>query len=294
MKKTLLLFFMLMLTHIGFAQAEVVISYNDGTPDPKNHFSTTGTEYDVAVKCTSESLATLEVGKITSVKTYLKQGDNPPLLSAVLKIWQAGAEIYTQDLSSITYNAWMEIKLDTPVDVDTSKGDLYIGFSCSVRSNLMGYMTADVTLDYPGIANLYRLKGNSEWLEADSSMELGDWSISVIAEKKSVTPGDDKYTLSFNVLDEQNQPVSDAILTFDGKKQETGVYTFSNLSEGDYVYSVEKEKYYTASGKVTLNENKTINVQLHAIAKDTYLNVLHKGSITDDGEPMAIYYNDGI
>ena len=58
------------------------------------------------------------------------------------------------------------------------------------------------------------------------------------------------YTVTFNVVDEQGQPVADATLTFDGKVLAPGEYVLADVPDGTYPYSVEATDGRTAEGEV--------------------------------------------
>ena len=73
------------------------------------------------------------------------------------------------------------------------------------------------------------------------------------------------YTVSFNIIDEEGDPLEDAVITFDGETHAAGTYVFEEIEAGTYGYTVEKEGYYTADGEVTVEEDITVDVTLEEI-----------------------------
>lgn len=78
------------------------------------------------------------------------------------------------------------------------------------------------------------------------------------------------FTVTFDVKDEDEQPITDAVVTFNGIENEPGNYVFEEVEEGTYSYLVEKEGYHTAEGEATIEDDKTIEIVLTEIPEDTF------------------------
>jgi len=72
------------------------------------------------------------------------------------------------------------------------------------------------------------------------------------------------YTVTFNVIDEDDAPIADADLTFDGDALAAGTYVIDEVNAGNYSYSVEKAGYYTRSGQVAVTDDITVTIVLVA------------------------------
>lgn len=70
------------------------------------------------------------------------------------------------------------------------------------------------------------------------------------------------YTVTFDVKDQANNPISDAVITLGGITNPAGAYQFFALN-GTHAYGVVKKYYTTATGNVTVaGSNQTVNVVL--------------------------------
>ncbi len=72
------------------------------------------------------------------------------------------------------------------------------------------------------------------------------------------------YTVTFNVIDEDDAPITDAVLTFDSDALAAGTYTIEEVNAGSYSYSVEKAGYFTRTGQVAVTDDITVTVVLVA------------------------------
>lgn len=73
------------------------------------------------------------------------------------------------------------------------------------------------------------------------------------------------YNVNFDVKDQANQTIADAVLTFAGQTYAAGVYTVANTEPGTYSYSVAKNGYNTQSGELVVSNadvNKAITLEL--------------------------------
>ena len=77
------------------------------------------------------------------------------------------------------------------------------------------------------------------------------------------------FDVTFSVIDEEDNIISDAIITFDGTTFEAGEYFFADIFAGIYNYTVEKTGYFTRNGQVTVSgEDITVTVVLVAESPD--------------------------
>ncbi len=99
------------------------------------------------------------------------------------------------------------------------------------------------------------------------------------------------HTLTFSVEDMDNNPVPDAVITFNGVPFPAGHYTFPGLIADTYTYSVAKPGYYTESGTVTIEDQDIhINITLRPtynatfyVASDYYNTPVGGATIVVDG-----------
>jgi len=88
------------------------------------------------------------------------------------------------------------------------------------------------------------------------------------------------FTVNFFVKDENDQNITDAIITFDGTVYPAGQYFIDNITSGTFDWEVSKEGYYTESGSVEVNGNEEVTVVLES---STYeLEMMHEGTGTTD------------
>ncbi|MBW6479408.1 MAG: T9SS type A sorting domain-containing protein [Bacteroidales bacterium] len=88
------------------------------------------------------------------------------------------------------------------------------------------------------------------------------------------------FTVTFIVKDENDQDITDAIITFDGTEYPAGQYLIENLTSGSYDWEVSREGYYTETGSVDVEGNEEVTVILES---STYeLEIVHEGTGTTD------------
>ena len=84
------------------------------------------------------------------------------------------------------------------------------------------------------------------------------------------------FTVSFIVKDENDQDITDAIITFDGTVYPAGQYLIESLTSGTYDWEVSREGYYTETGSVQVDGNEEVTVILES---STYeLEIVHEGT----------------
>ena len=74
----------------------------------------------------------------------------------------------------------------------------------------------------------------------------------------------DTYTVTFNVIDEADAAITDAIVTFNGTTNAAGVYTFAEVEAGTYTYTVAKDGYadVTVADFAVVDADVTVDVTL--------------------------------
>jgi len=89
-----------------------------------------------------------------------------------------------------------------------------------------------------------------------------------------ITLSKERFIVSFNIVDIHDISVSSAVITFNGVKNNGGIYIFEGIEAGTYDYKVEKEGYKSFEGqaevinqdliiKVTLPDSTTATSNLH-------------------------------
>ncbi len=103
------------------------------------------------------------------------------------------------------------------------------------------------------------------------------------------------YTVTFNVTDEDNEPIPDAIIIFDGEEHDAGEYVFTGVEPGNYTFNVSKEGYTGVSGTVAVVDGDVeVNVILEEEAPETYTVTFNVQD--EEGEPLsgAVITFDGV
>lgn len=135
------------------------INYDDIEMFDSWGFLISGEEYDIVAKWDPAFLVNYDGWKITKIKFIVV--NTQPYLK--VKVWEGTSftEVYSQDVPSFNVNAWTEVELDTPVDIDITQ-ELYVGYYVDMTHiELGGFVTA--TDDGPaedGYGNLYRWNGS--------------------------------------------------------------------------------------------------------------------------------------
>jgi len=70
------------------------------------------------------------------------------------------------------------------------------------------------------------------------------------------------YTVTFDVVDEDDNPITGAVITLDDIENEPGDYVFENIAPETYEYTVEKDGYFTVEDDVTVEEDTTVEVTM--------------------------------
>ena len=106
------------------------------------------------------------------------------------------------------------------------------------------------------------LAGSYSYSVARSGYVTGNGTITIVDEDvtETVTLVKIVYTVTFNVLDKNNSPLSGATITLGTTTNPPDDYDFV-VEPGTYSYSVQLQDYYAEEGNVTVtNQNVTVNV----------------------------------
>ncbi len=80
----------------------------------------------------------------------------------------------------------------------------------------------------------------------------------------NVTLYPETFTVTFNVVDQEGEPITDAVVTLNGMTNDPGNYVFENIEAGTYDYIVEREGYITVEGEITVEDDTTVDVTMTA------------------------------
>jgi len=96
------------------------------------------------------------------------------------------------------------------------------------------------------------------------------YDIDILSEKEdgvvSVTPA--PVTLTFEVVDEHDEAIEDAVVTLDEEEADPGAYVFAGLTSGTYTYIIEREGYFPSEGEVELAD-EDVELQVVLETDDT-------------------------
>lgn len=68
------------------------------------------------------------------------------------------------------------------------------------------------------------------------------------------------YTVTFIVADGESNPITDAVITFDGVAAAAGEYVFTDVEAGTYEYSVAKEGFVVTTGSVVVIDEDVVEL----------------------------------
>ncbi|MGB4206057.1 MAG: InlB B-repeat-containing protein, partial [Bacteroidales bacterium] len=106
--------------------------------------------------------------------------------------------------------------------------------------------------------NWTNLNGSVISTNPDATFAMPDCNLTLIANFQLIT-----YTVTFEIKDESNNPVIDAIITLGNMSNEPGDYTFENVAPGMYNYEITAPGYQNASGMVAVSQNEIFHIVLH-------------------------------
>ncbi len=70
------------------------------------------------------------------------------------------------------------------------------------------------------------------------------------------------FTVTFSVVDAQENEITDAIVTFNSVENDPGNYIFEGILEGTYNYKVEKEGYIPVDAQITVSSDVIVDITL--------------------------------
>lgn len=98
----------------------------------------------------------------------------------------------------------------------------------------------------------------------EATVEITDQNLSITAQLTPLS-----YQLSFVVLSNAGQPITDAVVTLNGTAYPAGVYVFENQLPGTYTYALSREGYQPVEGTVEIvAENVQLTLVLNLIVYD--------------------------
>jgi hypothetical protein len=68
------------------------------------------------------------------------------------------------------------------------------------------------------------------------------------------------YTVTFMVTDQLSNPITDAVITFDGVAAAAGEYVFTDVEAGTYEYSVSREDFIVSTGSVVVIDEDVVEL----------------------------------
>jgi len=85
-----------------------------------------------------------------------------------------------------------------------------------------------------------------------------------------VTMYPEEYTVTFDIIDDEGNPLDDAVVTLDDITNDPGDYVFDGITYGTYDYKVEKTGYGTVEDEVNVEGDITVEVILHPAITVTF------------------------
>lgn len=193
----------------------------------------------------------------------------------------------TQRIQNLIDYASLTIAYDGAVNVAESvNGNLVIPFQTPYAYNggnlIVVYEVENTTLastdQIAGFYSFYTLSyGNNVWFSAGEASDVNNYLAAESSMGLSyfhpsttfMTRSDISFnTVTFNVIDQNNNPVSNATLTFNGTELPQGQYVVENVADGTYPYSASLNGE-TVSGQVSVNgADVTETVQFQHVANE--------------------------
>jgi len=129
------------------------------------------------------------------------------------------------------------------------------------------------------------------WVFDGDTWDINNWNFDDIF--LDVDTYEFLYTVTFEIEDEDGNPIDDAIVTFNYVQNEPGDYVFEVPPEGNYDYKVEKEGYETVEGDVFVDDDMTIEITMEVETFNLTLNSNPEegGDVEGEGE---YYYNQEV
>ncbi len=183
----------------------------------------------------------------------------------------------------------------TPNSPTVNIQDSYISVAWAGTSPLEGegdllYLTLDMVGE--GISDL-------EW-QSVMFYDLNNEDVGVTEVNGSITVGQidsETFSVTFDVIDENNDPIDDAVVTFAGEGNAPGDYVFEDIEPGEYTYTVERASYQTASGEIEIiDQDITETVTLIEVIAPPDAPVLVSPEDNETGVPttVTLTWDDGV
>jgi len=213
----------------------------------------------------------------TSGTEDIKEGDKDILFNTkkfpngtyILRVWAKDASMNESyaDMTIGIYNEGHIPTYEVTFDVKDENNEPITGATITLdgQTNAPGdYVFTDIE---PGTYDYTVEKEGYETVEGEVEVVNEDVTVDVIMHKTT-------YEVVFNVVDEDNEPLTDAVVTLDGMENAPGDYVFTDVDPGIYDYMVEKGGYETAEGVVeVVDENVTVEVTMHKVTYEVAFNV---------------------
>ncbi len=81
----------------------------------------------------------------------------------------------------------------------------------------------------------------------------------------------EEFTVTFEIEDEDGDPVEEAIVTLGDVTNDPGDYVFEDVEAGTYDYMVEKDGFITYEGDVEVTDDMTVPVVLEAVEMEEFV-----------------------
>lgn len=99
------------------------------------------------------------------------------------------------------------------------------------------------------------------------------------------------FTVAFKIMDKHENDISDAVISFNGIKNEAGDYVFEGIKAGTYDYLVERTGYLPMDGQHTVTRDTTIRITL---SKESYIVTFNIVDVHDFAIPNAVITFNGV
>ncbi|MDR4989197.1 MAG: T9SS type A sorting domain-containing protein, partial [Bacteroidales bacterium] len=121
---------------------------------------------------------------------------------------------------------------------------------------------------FPGTYQYFVYKDGFETYMGTFEVDDADLDIDI-----TLTAGDDPtYTLTFTVMDEEMELITDAVITIEGESHDAGEYVFE-LTPGFYNYVVSRDLYFDSEGMVVITDGNVFENVIMEEIPDVYDNV---------------------
>ncbi|GEM_PF-2915764 len=98
-----------------------------------------------------------------------------------------------------------------------------------------------------------------------------------------------KFNVVFDVVDQDGNEITGAVITFDGDQKDPGDYVIENVEEGDYEYKVQKEGYFAVEDEIYVDDDITLEVEMEA--DDTYVDMITDAELSVYPNPANQKFN---